>query len=124
MEAQCLSERKSDKRFPALIHDPLGNGVRTANSLVTISHWESRGAACLNIDRVVELLGVRKGGRWWGGALRGHLGDGGSLGTPTHIPQNDSDDALIILNIHKWGTKFFSKKFSSPISSGLAAAKV
>ena len=40
---------------------------------------------------------------------------GGSVGTPTYIPQNDPHDALIILNIHKWGTKDFQKKL--PISS-------
>ena len=34
------------------------------------------------------------------------------MGTPTYIPQNDSHDALIILNIHKWGKKIL------PISSG------
>ena len=35
---------------------------------------------------------------------------GGSVGTPTYIPQNDPHDTLIILNMHKWG-KTFSKKF-------------
>ena len=38
------------------------------------------------------------------------------MGTPTHIPQNDPHDALIILNIHNWGTKVFQKNL--PISSG------
>ena len=46
------------------------------------------------------------GGGGWGG--------GGSAGTPIYIPQNDPHDALIILNIHKWG-KCFSKLFP-PIS--------
>ena len=32
------------------------------------------------------------------------------MGTPTFIPQNDPHDALIILNIHKWGYHFFKKK--------------
>ena len=41
---------------------------------------------------------------------------GGSVGTPTYIPQNDPHDAQIILNIHKWGKKIFNKKLS--ISSG------
>ena len=38
------------------------------------------------------------------------------MGTPTHIPQNDPYDALIILNGHNWGKIFFQKK--SPINSG------
>ena len=38
------------------------------------------------------------------------------MDTPTHMPQNDPHDALIILNIHKWGKKFFQKNL--PISSG------
>ena len=43
------------------------------------------------------------------------------MGTPTHIPQNDPHDALIILNIHNWGKKF-SKKFAHQL--GLPSAKV
>ena len=43
------------------------------------------------------------------GDLRGRRGAGGSVGTPTYIPQNDLHDALIILNIHKWGKTFFQK---------------
>ena len=39
---------------------------------------------------------------------------GGSVGTPTYIPQNDPHDALIILNIHNWGEKNFKKNL--PIS--------
>ena len=39
------------------------------------------------------------------------------MGTPTFIPQNDPHDVLIILNIHKWGKKFFFRK-NLPISSG------
>ena len=46
----------------------------------------------------------------WGG------GGGGSVGTPTYIPQNDPHDALIILNIHNWGENFFQKNL--PINSG------
>ena len=38
------------------------------------------------------------------------------MGTPTYIPQNDPHDALIILNIHKWGKKVFQE--NAPISSG------
>ena len=53
------------------------------------------------------------GGLVGGGGLRGRPG-----GTPTYKPQNDPHDALIILNIHKWGKKF------PPISSGLPVAKV
>ena len=37
---------------------------------------------------------------------------GGSLGTPTYIPQNEPHDALIILNIHNWSKKKFQKKFA------------
>ena len=42
---------------------------------------------------------------WGGGGLRGRLwgGGGGSVGTPTKVPQNGPHDALIILNIRKWG---------------------
>ena len=43
-------------------------------------------------------------------------GGGGSVGTPTYIPQNDPHDTLIILNTHKWGKIFFQKKL--PINSG------
>ena len=32
-----------------------------------------------------------------------------SVDTPTHIPQNDPHNMLIILNIHKWGEIFFKK---------------
>ena len=41
-------------------------------------------------------------------------GGGGvvAVGTPAYMPQNEPHDALIILNIHKWG------KFFLPISSG------
>ena len=35
---------------------------------------------------------------------------GGSVGTPTNIPQNDPHDAPIILNIHKWGKQVFQNK--------------
>ena len=38
------------------------------------------------------------------------------MGTPTYVPQNDPHDALINLNIHKWGKKFFRKNL--PIGSG------
>ena len=46
-----------------------------------------------------------------------HLGPlGGSVGTPTYIPQNDPHDTLIILNIHKWGRKISQKNL--PMGSG------
>ena len=45
-------------------------------------------------------------------ALRG--GGGGSVGTPTYIPQNDPHDTLIILNIHNWCKKN-SKKIAHKI---------
>ena len=53
-----------------------------------------------------------------GGQPPGSPGGGGGIlvGTPTYIPQNDPHDALIFLNIHKWGTKFFQK--NSPVTSG------
>ena len=38
------------------------------------------------------------------------------MNTPTYIPQNEPHDTLIILNMHKWGKKFFKKKW--PINSG------
>ena len=50
-------------------------------------------------------------GRWVSRSTTG-VPRGGSLGTPTYIPQNDPHDALIILNIHKWGENFFQKKFA------------
>ena len=40
------------------------------------------------------------------------------MGTPTYIPQNYPDDALIILNIHKWSKCVFKKKFVPPNSRG------
>ena len=43
------------------------------------------------------------------------------MGTPTYIPQNDPHDALIILNVHKWGKNFFKKiclSTQAPISQG------
>ena len=46
----------------------------------------------------------------------------GGEGGPTYIPENDPHDALIILNMHKWG-KFFLKNCPStqaPISQGPA----
>ena len=68
--------------------------------------------------RPVQILdpnGVRKLLRVWRGL--GALGvgrsaagvpRGGSVGTPTYIPQH----TLIILKIHKWGKKLFQKKFA------------
>ena len=48
---------------------------------------------------------------------------GGSVGTPTYVPQNDPHDALIILNIHNWGKQNFSENIcplaQAPISQGL-----
>ena len=46
---------------------------------------------------------------------------GGSVGTPTYKAQNDPHDALIILNIHKWGKKISEKicpLAQAPISQG------
>ena len=48
------------------------------------------------------------------------MGRGGSVGTPKYIPQNDPHDALIILNIHKWGGggRLYSKLFFYPSAEG------
>ena len=52
------------------------------------------------------------GARWVG------LSAGVSVGTPTDVPQNDPCDALLILTVHTWGTKFnFKKKL--PVSPGV-----
>ena len=48
--------------------------------------------------------------------------EGESVDSPTYIPQNDPHNALIILNIHKWGKIFFSKKMSHQLR--LPSAKV
>ena len=53
--------------------------------------------------------GLRR--RPWGGG-------GGVVGTPTYIPQNDPDDALIILNTHKRSKIFVNKKIFHPSASG------
>ena len=42
-------------------------------------------------------------------------GGGGVSGDP-NIPQSDPHDALIVLNVHKWGKNCFQKKL--PINSG------
>ena len=78
----------------------------------------SRGAACSNPRpqpgaKTFGGLEGGGGGRWVGQSAAGVPGGGGgSVGTPTYIPQNDPHDALIILNIHKWGKKNFQKKFA------------
>ena len=66
-----------------------------------------------------KLLGVWRGGggSWVGRSAAGSLeGGGGVQWVPQHTPQNDPHDALIILNIHKWGKKYFQKNL--PIGSG------
>ena len=78
------------------------------------------GAACSNSRpqlgaKTFGGLGGGGGGRWVGRSAAG-VPRGGSVGTPTYIPQNDPYDALIILNIHKWGKRFFQKKL--PIRLG------
>ena len=73
------------------------------------------GAACLNSR---PQLGAKTFGGLEGGG--GEVGrpvsrrgpQGGLVGTPTYIPQNDPHDTLIILNIHNWGKKIFQKKFA------------
>ena len=59
----------------------------------------------LDHNRVRKLLGVWRavgggGGRWVGRPAAG-VPRGGSVGTPTYIPQNDPHNALIILSTHK-----------------------
>ena len=63
--------------------------------------------------QVFSLVG---GGGKWVGRSAGRIPRGGSVGTPKYKPQNDPHDALIILNIHKWGKKIFRKNL--PIGSG------
>ena len=48
---------------------------------------------------------------------QGPRGGGGSVGTPTYVPQNDPHDTLIILNIHNWGKKNCPLA-QAPISQG------
>ena len=82
-----------------------------------------RGAACSNSrpQPGAKTFGGLEGGsgggggRWVGRSAAG-IPRGGSVGTPTYIPQHDPHETLIILNIHKW-VKFFSPK-NLPISSG------
>ena len=77
-----------------------------------------RGAACSNPDPnwVRKPSGVWRGGGGVG-ASSGQAPDsrGGSVGTPTYIPQHGTHDTLIICSIHSWGKKIFRKKF--PIGS-------
>ena len=56
--------------------------------------------------------GLEEGGGRWVGRSAAGVPRGGSVGTPKYIPQKDPHDALIILNIHKWGKKNFQKKFA------------
>ena len=71
----------------------------------------------LDPNRVRKLLGAWRGGegggggRWVGRSATG-VPRGGSVGTPTYIPQNDPHDALVILNIHKRGKTNFQEKFA------------
>ena len=75
-----------------------------------------RGAACSNSrpQPGAKTFGGLEGGWGWVGWSAG-VPRGGSVGTPTYIPQHDPHDKLIILNIHKWGKNFFQKNL--PISS-------
>ena len=110
------------------------------NGMLQQNNGQNRGGRPVQIldpNRVRKLLGVWKGGgrgggwhkasvseggggRWVGRSAAG-VPRGGSVGTPTYIPQHDPHDALIILNIHKWG-KNFSEKIcplaQAPISQG------
>ena len=71
------------------------------------AHQGGRPVQILDPDRVRNFLGVWRGGGRWVGRSADGVPRGGSRGTPTHIPQNDPHDALIILNTHKWGKKFY-----------------
>ena len=64
--------------------------------------WAARGSKSAPHMHVLACIcsNVRQ---WWGGG-------GGSVGTPTYIPQNDPYNALIIWNIHGWGIKKFFRK--------------
>ena len=85
--------------------DEVGGGGVGDNHI----HLCTRGAACSNSRpqpgaktfRGLEG-GEGGGGGWWVGRQGPH-GGGGSVGTPTYIPQNDPHDALVSLNIHNWG---------------------
>ena len=56
---------------------------------------------------LTQTLGV---GRLGGQPPGSRGGGGGLVRRPTYIPQNY--DTLIILNMHKWGKFFFTKKFA------------
>ena len=51
------------------------------------------------------------------GRLVSQRGPQGGSGYP-NMPQNDSHDALIILDIHNWGKKKFQKKIAHQLSHG------
>ena len=51
------------------------------------------------------------GGRWVGRSAA-RVPTGEPVGTPKYISQIDPHDALIILNIHKWGKKNFQQKIA------------
>ena len=77
------------------------------------------GAACSNSrpqPGAKTFGGLRGRGGQVGRPVRRQALQGGSVGTPIYIPQNDPHDALIIWNIHNWGKKISRKNF--PISSG------
>ena len=110
-------------------------GVRIRNSRGDGKAWESVSHGCrrqpmCNPEGCATVLGAVGGGPPPQGGGRGPLPPpplvdpnlrvggsggqppgptGGSVGTPTHIPQNDPHDTLIILNMHKWGKIFFQK---------------
>ena len=74
---------------------------------------------CSTVSRVVEpppsltqSLGVGTSG----GQPPGSPGGGGGVSGDPNIPQSDPHDALIVLNVHKWGKNCFQKKL--PINSG------
>ena len=86
---------------PCALHAPSGRekiGLRGGRTFEPI--FQNLPAAPPWAPESASLLCLR-------GFLRGCRGGGGSVGTPTYVPQNDPHDALIILNIHKGGDHFF-----------------
>ena len=93
-------------------------------SLFTISHPREAACSSSRPQPGAKTFGGLDGGGRVGGSASKPLGSpwrgGGAVGTPTYIPQNDTHDALIILNIRKWGEKNFQKKIC-PITQAPSA---
>ena len=77
----------------------------------------ARGAACSNSrphSGAKTFGGLEGGGGWrrWVSRSAAGVPRGGSVGTPTYIPQHDPHDTLMMLNTQKWGKQFFRKNFA------------